>query len=429
MPDAYRAMVLEGSSTGPPFAADGTPAWPRNLAVVYSQFDEFSPLMWGVDHARDVGQSHKLIKLFGASAPVVSGQLQGQIEAGTARTLMTPAVTHPGDHFSSEAIGDAASWFARTLRGGKPRPAADQIWIWKEVGTLITLIGVVVLMLGTLETLLALPVFAVLHATPAPARAGRDWRWWAALGLGAAIPVLTYFPLMKWGGALLGPSVLFRQTITSQIMVWALANGLIAASLGLVFRNRSAAVPIRWARAALIAVAVVATAYLAVWLCGVLFTTDARFWVVSLKPLGAAQAIPFLVCLPAFVVFFALTLGATHASLAVAGDGRLATYASTIAALAGGFAVFLLAQYVPLFARDQLLTPDEPLNVIVAIQFLPLMTIVGLISAFAWRRTASALPGALICGLFVAWYITAGTATHWAPGMPDWPRPAAGAAR
>ncbi|OYX75776.1 MAG: alpha/beta hydrolase, partial [Bradyrhizobium sp. 35-63-5] len=54
MPDAYRAVVMEGSSTGKPFAAEGSPTWPRNLALVFSQYDEFSKLMWGVDRARDV---------------------------------------------------------------------------------------------------------------------------------------------------------------------------------------------------------------------------------------------------------------------------------------------------------------------------------------------------------------------------------------
>ena len=49
MPNDYKAMVLEGSSTGKPFAADGTPTWPRNLALVFAQYEEFSTLMWGVD--------------------------------------------------------------------------------------------------------------------------------------------------------------------------------------------------------------------------------------------------------------------------------------------------------------------------------------------------------------------------------------------
>ena len=36
MPYNYRSMVLEGSSTGKPFAAEGTPGWPRNVALVCS---------------------------------------------------------------------------------------------------------------------------------------------------------------------------------------------------------------------------------------------------------------------------------------------------------------------------------------------------------------------------------------------------------
>ena len=52
MPNDYKSMVLEGSSTGKPFAADGTPGWPRNVALVFAQYDEFSNLLWGVDLAR-----------------------------------------------------------------------------------------------------------------------------------------------------------------------------------------------------------------------------------------------------------------------------------------------------------------------------------------------------------------------------------------
>ena len=42
MPNDYKSMVLEGSSTGKPFAADGTPSWPRNVALVFAQYEEFS---------------------------------------------------------------------------------------------------------------------------------------------------------------------------------------------------------------------------------------------------------------------------------------------------------------------------------------------------------------------------------------------------
>ena len=58
--------------------------------------------------------------------------------------------------------------------------------------------------------------------------------------------------------------------------------------------------------------------------------------------------------------------------------------------------------------------PAEALNAIISLQFLPLMAIVAVIATYAWRRTNSYLPGALICGMVVTWYVVAGTATQFA---------------
>ncbi|MDX9997901.1 MAG: hypothetical protein WCY15_04430 [Phenylobacterium sp.] len=54
----------------------------------------------------------------------------------------------------------------------------------------------------------------------------------------------------------------------------------------------------------------------------------------------------------------------------------------------------------------------EALNVIVALQFIPLLAALAGLCAFTWRRTGSHAPGALLSGLFVTWYVVAGTATH-----------------
>ena len=74
MPDAYKSAVLEGSSTGAPFAAEGSPTWPKNLAVVYSKYDEFSVLMWGIPKAADVVKSDKLKKVFGVTERHPAGE-------------------------------------------------------------------------------------------------------------------------------------------------------------------------------------------------------------------------------------------------------------------------------------------------------------------------------------------------------------------
>jgi pimeloyl-ACP methyl ester carboxylesterase len=166
MPDAYRSIVLEGSSTGKPFAADGTPAWPRNLALVFSQYDEFSLIMWGSEYAADVPKSAKLAAVFGVTGPIEPGKVYGDIAQGTARVLYTPAITHPADHFSREAIGYSLDWFGKTLTGGTALPSTDQIWLRKEIGTLIALVGFVFLLLGAFELLLGMAPFSTLRAVP-----------------------------------------------------------------------------------------------------------------------------------------------------------------------------------------------------------------------------------------------------------------------
>src|SRR5579864_8246685 len=231
MPNDYKSMVLEGSSTGKPFAAEGTTSWPRNTALIFAKYEEFPVLMWGVEHARDVAQSPKLWALFGTQGPVEPGKEYGDLAQGTARVLYTPAITHPAEHISDQAIGYSLDWFAKTLQGGTPRPSDDQIWFRKEIGTLIALIGFVVLLLGVFDGLLEAPVFTCLRlpaaadgTAPAKVAAASNRRWTAAFILSAFIPALTYYPAFALGGTFVTPSAYLPQGITNQIVVWALIN-------------------------------------------------------------------------------------------------------------------------------------------------------------------------------------------------------------
>ena len=427
MPDGYRSMVLEGSTTGFLGAApEGTPSVPRNTAVVFGQYDEFAQLMWGVEKGSEIGRSAKLMTLFGTTAPVVPGQLYGSIEAGTARTLFLPWITHPWEHFSTDGVGPALYWFQNTLTGVDPRLPGDQIWIWKEVGTGFGFIGFVVLLLGTFQLLLTFKPFSALAAPGVVARERRDGRWWLAFVLTAAIPALTFFPFMKLGGVFF-PMKLFPQYITNQLVVWALLNGIITLLLGLVLRGPKGGFRQPWLGALGLAVATVAVGYAALALVDAVFKVDFRFWVLGLKPLDARHTAFALAYILPWTAFFLIAVRALIANLAVRDEPAWAQYLTAVLAMSLGFVALLAAQYVWLFATGVLLVPSEPLNTIIAIQFVPLLMVVGLIAAFTWRRTASALPGAFICALVICWYVTAGTATHWSPEFKLPERPGAAA--
>lgn len=410
-PDDYKSIVLEGSSTGAPFALDGTPEWPRNLGLVFSKFDEFSPLMWGTERGADAGAADKMKAVFGTDETIVEGKVYGDIRSGTARGLYQPAVTHPGDHISTAAIGHAVDWFDLTLGGGTSVSSQNQIWMLKEAGTLLALVGFIVLLLGSFELLLALPQFSALRATPTEAAyPKRNLKWWGISALSAIIPVATFYPFFKLSEALLPASALLPQSVTTQVAVWAVLNAIILTIIGLFVRGASVKTDTKVGRALGVAILTVGVGYFAVWLASTVFHLDFRFWIVGVKLLSVTQAKIALIYLLPFGVYFLLASRALHLGMSSAGDRVWADYAANIAILAGGFLIVLIAQYSALFLTGTLITPNEPLNTIIMHQFVPLMLIIAVIGTFTYRRTASHLPGAFFNTLFVTWYIVASQA-------------------
>ena len=389
---------------------------------MFAQYEEFSTLMWGVDLARDVTKSPKLWTLFGTQGAVEPGKVYGDIAQGTARVLYIPAITHAAEHISHQAIGYSLDWFAKTLQGGTPKPADDQIWLRKEIGTLIALIGFVALLIGAFDGLLEasmfsrlrLPVIADGTMPEHVAASGR--RWTTAFVLSAFIPALTYYPAFALAGTFVKPSAYLPQGITNQIMVWAVINALITLALMPFAPTRASRGGIVL-QSVVIAVLTVMVGYAALWLADLAFKIDFRFWIVALKLMSAKQFLIFLIYLVPFTAFFVIALHVLHRNFSTMAAGRGALYLTNIFALTLGFIVLLVLQYGTLWLGGKLFNPLPdpgfvPLSTIVAIQFVPLLAIAAVIATFTWRRTGSSLPGALICGLFVTWYVVAGTATQ-----------------
>lgn len=428
-PQGYRSVVLEGSSTGTSGAPEGTESFPRNLAVVFSRYDEFSRLMWGTAVPGRVPESEKLRAVFGVQAPVEVGRIYGSLEEGTARVLHQPPVIHPGDHFSTAAIGHALDWFQTTLPGARnPLPPDDQVWRWKEVGNLTALVGMIILLLAMGTLLLKTPFFRELaQARPGPARGPQGMSWAIAAATFVLLPAVTLFPFTTLGG-MVSPSAFLPQGVTNQIVVWALLVAVISSvflagwqlavgrkvgitlkDYGLIWGGGAATrrVPKAFLLAALTALA----GYLALLGSAFLFHVDFRFWVFAVKPLSSFQARAFLSYLTPFILFFgvycAVLQGQLRRRLSPLAEGALAVTLST-----GGFVLLLVVQYAPLLAGGTLAIPSQPLWTIIAFQFLPLMAIGAVLTGHFHRLTGDVLVGAFLCGIFTTWTVVASQPIH-----------------
>jgi pimeloyl-ACP methyl ester carboxylesterase len=409
MPYAYQSIVLVGSSTGAPYAREGTPDWPRNLGLIYSQYDEFSKLMWGVDRARDVVDSPKLKTVFGTTERIVPRKLYGSIADGTARILATPPVTHPGDHISTEAIARAIDWFSVTLKGARPIPSSRQIWYWKELGTGLGLIGYVMIVLGMFDVLVRLPAFAGLRGQVEAGDERRDGRWWRAFLLTSFVPALLFFPIFSAVYLLVPANPYLPQTVTTQIMLWALAGAGISY---LVSRGAISGRQGGWDQSIAIALLSVGAGYAVLACIDQRYHTDFRVWVLAVKLLSMKQMMIAAIYVVPITIGFLPTVRTLTDRLTVRDDGVIAQYGWAKAALVLGFMLLFASDYAVLFATGLLPTAIDPLTTVIGLQFPPVLGTLAVVAIFTWRRTGSYRPGAVMAGLMVTLMVVAGTATQ-----------------
>lgn len=437
-PDGYKSMVLEGSSVGGGVAPDGTTTFPKNVKVVYGTWEEFSPLMWEVANPGDAQSGKKMEAFFGTNQKVETGKIYGSIADGTARQIVRPVSNHPGLTIDAGAVQASVDWFAKTLDGGQT--INGQVWGFKEAGTLVGFIGGILSIFAVGGLLLQAPWFRSMVGR-VPEAKGAKWgpAWFVGAILAAGIPAVTFFWFNNLGATLLpGNSALWPQQLSNGIMMWALLNGLIAiailvgthyatrksASLSVADYGFTTTAGFRWGvvgKSAVLAVASVGAAYLLLVISDWLFKTDFRLYVLQLHILNGQHFAMFLVYLVSFAIFFLLLAAGMHSSQRWTGrpGGVRREMIANAIVLPLGLVVLLVIDYLPLVLGGTLLIPDQPLLIIVAYPFVPILAIVGILSTFFYHKTGTIYVGAFAAALLVTWNIVGGTASH-DPSVTEW---------
>lgn len=430
-PDGYQSFAIQSSAPGLFGTPPGDAVFPRNTAVLFSEWEEFSGLFWGTPVPSDAMASDSMKALFATDEPVQDGVLYGSIEDGTARILHVVRTTHPGLHWNPTATGLLVDWFDQTLEGGAA--VAGQTWWLKEIGTLLALLGGIVFVFAAGSLLLRTPIFSRV-SRPIPAARGieRGMAWWGSALVATAVPAAMFFYFQSKGAEWIAPSRLFPQEITNGVMVWGLAvaaavvvlmgswhlfmnrrQGATLSDYGLVTTEETTVSVI--GRAALLAATLGAGVWSLLYVSEMLFQTDFRFWIYQLHLMDALHFRIFLTYLIPFAVVFTVIAAMLHGQFRSPDkDVSMARDMITNAlVLVTGIAVLVVVDYVPLLLGDTLLVDTQPLLAIVAgFQFVPILIIVATMSTYFFRLTGTVYTGAFLNAVFVTWTMAAGTATQ-----------------
>lgn len=438
-PEWVNTVIQVGSSTETYGTAEVTAETPFNYAVVFSKYDEFAKLMWEVPKASQIKDSPKLKKVFGVEESVEPNKLYGSFEDRSARMLFIPPVTHPGDHWSKEAIANTIQFLQQAIPAPNPIDPDDQIWRLKEYGTFIAMIGSLMFLFSFAGNLLNTRYFSTI-AEKLPEAKGYKTKasWFIGAIISTAIPAITYFKFQEWGQKWFPVNSFWPQSLTNGFVVWVLLNALIGAVLFAAwhfFSNKKEGATsynygISYApdgfqlgiysigKTALLAVLTVGAFYLLTVLADAAFLIDFRIWVMAFKPMDWPHFIMAVKYLLPFLIFFLVNGAILHGQMRMkesSSEGKTAWkwFFGSVAVNITGIVVLIIVQYFPLFTKEEFDVTKALLS-IVAFQFVFINFLVATISTFFYRKTGKIYAGSFVNALLVTWYIISGQAVQYA---------------
>jgi hypothetical protein len=328
------------------------------------------------------------------------------------------------------------------------------------------------LLFGVGGSLLRTRFFSSVARKMPQSLAARGFSWWAGVAVLVLLGPITFFWFQTWGQKQFPAGPIFPETITTGVVVWALGDALIGASLFLVWhflgarRKRPAgpqlalaSVPqvpagteetggpsggaiqtaggynrqafasygiteptgrvIDWVNVGkgfLLALASVVAVYLAVFFFQWAWSSDVRIWVFNIRPVTTMYLPVYLSYVWPFFVYLLVVSTVLFGQLRprAATLGRFMATVTSI--LVVGFVGLIGVEYGAMWATGQLATTTQPLLSIVAFQFVPVFVIIGtLLSYFFWKT------GRIWTGVFAATLLVTGMlVVNTALSAPPW---------
>ncbi|WP_194165513.1 alpha/beta hydrolase [Oceanobacillus sp. CFH 90083] len=434
-------------------------AYPVNLGTVYGQYDEWAEGMWGVKKGSDINTSPVAAAALGFETPDfdtyysygenIEIDREGAVaaaETGEFRVMYSPAINHPAIHFSKNAASSIIDFFDITLLNGESeRASTDQIWLWKEIGTGIGLIGFFLFIPSLGLLLLSLPffrtivqkepesisvinngkdrfiymIFFVLALLPSPFL----YVWTTGYpidikAMGRTVPTVfpanEIFPMPIMNGLVLF-NVLSALVILLFFVVvyFTIAKRQSLGSSGLGIRLPFNEI----LKALLLAVVVFGSAYAFLVLAHFLFLSDFRFYVFSVKALTPEKFWILIKYIPFFAVFFITSSLTLNLTTRIKGASEWKNIILILIASSGSLFILFALDYIALYTTgikmfETIPYPEGTTSALAGVLLWGLLFILPIAAIYArifFRKTGSIWVGGFINSFVVTFFAMSNT--------------------
>ena len=363
------------------------------------------------------------------------GRYYGQLSDRTLSIIYNEKIIHPLQPYSTEAMDNQISFFLRVFNIQNSIPPQNQVWFWKELLTLVSLVFSFLLIIPITKLLLQLPYFRSL-VYPIPDQIPQQERtakiiFWVIIVFSSVIACFSYIPLSELSKILFSDASsriqtwFFPQRMNNAIMLWALFNGTLGILLFFgsyhYFGKNNGVVPTMWGisitlkellKTILLGLIIFFFYFLLLSVVYYLFNVDYRFIFLGVRTFRPITLLLIPMYLPAFLIFFLSNSIRVNSAMRIKGNKEIKNIFFSAFATASGLMLILLIQYITLWTSGTVYWEEGWLYVNLLFAIVPIMFVLPFFQRYFFNLTGKIYLGPITMSLIFIMILLSNTVCY-----------------
>jgi|TARA_B110000977_G_C11045411_1_gene480345 hypothetical protein len=378
---------------------------------------------WGINNGNDLVKKVEL------------GKYYGSLDDRSLRVIHNEELIHPFQPYNNIATANQIEYFEKVFDIKSNLDSSNQIWQWKELMTLISMVAALIMLLPLSKVLLSLNLFKPLVRDipkPLPIQSGKSKIiFWIIFFLGASIACLSYIPMVDAAKNIFSAAAnreltwFYPQRMNNSVMLWAAFNGIIGLilfTLSYQFFGKKHGVSSKsWGLKAnpkyilktfVLALIVFTIYYLLLFFIYYIFHVDYRFWFMGVRIFQPEMLKVLAMYAPFFFIFFFSNSLRVNGAMRI--EGQSEWYSMLIAGFANslGLLLIIIIQYVTFAKTGTVFWTTNWLSVNLLFAIVPMMFVLPYFNRYFFYMTGRVYLGPMVTTLIFIMILSTNTVLY-----------------
>ena len=363
------------------------------------------------------------------------GKYYGSLDKRSLRVIHNEELIHPFQPYNNIATANQIEYFEKVFDLKTGIDSYNQIWQWKELMTLISMIIALIMIIPMSKVLLSLNIFKSLVVDipkPLPIQSKNSKIiFWIIFILGALIACFSYIPMVDAAKNIFPAAAsrdltwFFPQRMNNSVMLWAAFNGIIGLLLFFLSYNffgkkhgvskNSWGIKADWKyiiKTFFLAVLVFSLYYFLLFSIYYIFHVDYRFWFMGVRIFQPEMLLVLAMYAPLFFIFFFSNSLRVNGAMRI--EGQAEWKSMLIAGMANSLGLFLiiLIQYITFAKSGTVFWTTNWLSVNLLFAIVPMMFVLPYFNRYFFYMTGRVYLGPMVTTLIFIMILSTNTVVY-----------------